>query len=755
MILVMRERVSHTEEREPPSAAPASTAAPLLALQRSAGNAATAAWVQRQIRFREYKKPPAPAQDRQEVLTWLGANALNARQLEELDAMMAERAPHDYSRDNGQRALVRDINDRIAVAEVAALMARKRTADYVIVQGDYQSGDRYGIASAIVAARDLGVRILVLIAHAPGSTDAADELAGFYRTSAGGDAGVADLLPVNAPAVFYRTFRTLHPRDKRIKTATYGTEFIKMASNFVKGQEDITAGARKIQSVLVANWRGKAEAKEKDLALLEWLAGSIGLVPGRYAFLWVKTGAMSAEKSHHFTNPTAWRKLVDRVRDETKRVPVLVGEDIGFRTDPHLGAFWKHEKYPAAVKAEGRIGQLRLFSLLAASHDYDVVNVGMRSGAIEGPALVGLPTIYLEESGNPQSERMEKWLRALPNYFRVIIDRPPGGAHLRAWIRDTLDDARRRLRDPSTSEQERRRLAQWIESGAEEALPMSLYEGLAQDESDAIIALLKRPAKDLKAEHDRLGMQRGRYRFENRPGDATPPFSEKGRDRADNVPVRIYGDFKTWLRAARTRGTRQNVPAVACIGQLTGLFGRVKPNSRAADWEAIALELGQARGCFLTGRDALLNAQLGAGLRAARDTFLQAAVGLSSRRRQAIRQDVEAWFAETQPGFRLPAANAGALLAQLIGLLENPPADRAAADTKWTAIGALLPQLTAADMPGAAALLDEDLGARLHELAAVMFDEVLAVDLLPPGAPPPAPVQAPVTTPALTAVGSN
>ena len=85
---------------------------------------------------------------------------------------------------------------------------------------------------------------------------------------------------------------------------------------------------------------------------------------------------MSAEKSHHFTNATAWRKLVERVRDETKRVPVLVGEDIGFRTDPYLGAFWKHDQYPAAVKAEGRIGQLRLFSLLAASSDYDVVNVG-------------------------------------------------------------------------------------------------------------------------------------------------------------------------------------------------------------------------------------------------------------------------------------------------------------------------------------------------------------------------------------------
>jgi hypothetical protein len=94
-------------------------------------------------------------------------------------------------------------------------------------------------------------------------------------------------------------------------------------------------------------------------------------------------------------------------------------------------------------------------------------------------------------------------------------------------------------------------------------------------------------------------------------------------------------------------------------------------------------------------------------------------------------------------------------LAQLIDRLEGEPADRVAADAKWTAIGLLLPQLTAADMPGEAALLDRALGARLRAAADQMLDQVLAVDLLPPGAPPPAPVQAPVNAPVLTGVGKD
>ena len=55
----------------------------------------------------------------------------------------------------------------------------------------------------------------------------------------------------------------------------------------------------------------------------------------------------------------------------------------------------------------------------------------MRSGSLEGPALMGMQTVYLEEEGNSQARRLEKWLPYLHSYHRVILQSTPGGAQRR------------------------------------------------------------------------------------------------------------------------------------------------------------------------------------------------------------------------------------------------------------------------------------------------------------------------------------
>ena len=754
----MRARAAHGDEADRPREQAEPPPAPqpaVLGLQRSAGNAAVTAWLQRQIRFMQPdRKPPVPA-SRQEVVQWLGGQPLNQAQAEQLDAMLDDKSEtYDYWRnDAGRTRLLRDINARVAEAEVRKLVASPVTTSFVIVQGDYMSGDRYGIAAAIAAGKTLDVSFKVLIAHAPGNDGAANELALFYRVSGGRD-DVAAPYCVNDPKLFYRAFRSKHSQHAKIKTATYGTEFIRRAGEFVKGQESASAGGRQIQSLLVASWRGNPQdAAQKREALRVWLAKDAGLPPAKYAFLWVKSGAMDAEKSHHFTNKTAWEKLIERVRKETGRTPVLVGQDIGLRTDPYLGEFWNHPAYPKDVKAEGRIGQLRVFSLLATEEGYDVVNVGMRSGAIEGPALIGLPTIYLEETGNEQSQRMEKWLKTLPSYFRVIIDRPPGGAHLRAWIRDKLDEIdselsalRRERGNLGRSQKDEQRRGEidrqvtaynrFLEQGADEVLAMSLYEGFSQAEGDAIIALLRQSGKKLLQEHDKTVSGSGRYRPENAPGTEPPAFDPTGRERADVVPVRVYGELKTWLRAHRARARLDPVPANRCLDRLMPLLKTVTAASQNKPWNDITGCLSDARACYLTGRHAKGHPDKGADMDAAYQTFMASTANVQVRWRRDIRTAVERWYATTDAGLELPSQGAAALLAQLVPLLEGVPADKVAAITKWTAIGALLPQLATAHMPGELALLDGTWGVRLQRASARMLAEVLQFDLLPPGAVP-------------------
>ena len=773
---------AHGDETDRPREEADEPAAPqpaLFALQRSAGNAAVTAWLQRQIRFMQPKpKPPVPA-TRQEVVQWLGGQLTQA-QAEQLDAMLDDKSgePYDYWRDNaGRERLLRDINARVAEAEVRKLVASPVTTSFVIVQGDYMSGDRYGIAAAIAAGKTLDVSFKVLIAHAPGNDGAANELALFYRVSGGRD-DVAAPYCVNDPKLFYRAFRSKHSQHAKIKTATFGTEFIRRAGEFVKGQESASAGGRQIQSLLVASWRGNPQdAAQKREALRVWLAKDAGLPPAKYAFLWVKSGAMDAEKSHHFTNKTAWDRLIERVRKETGRTPVLVGQDIGLRTDPYLGEFWNHPAYPKDVKAEGRIGQLRVFSLLATEEGYDVVNVGMRSGAIEGPALIGLPTIYLEETGNEQSQRMEKWLKTLPSYFRVIIDRPPGGAHLRAWIRDKLDEieselfALRREREKlgKSQKDEQRRgeidrqvtaYERFLERGADEVLAMSLYEGFSQAEGDAIIALLKQSGKKLLQEHDKTVSGSGRYRPENVPGTEPSAFDPTGREPADVVPVRVYGELKAWLGTRGARGQLIHGQALRCIDELIPLLSSVKATSQNGPWNTITTCLSTARGCYLTGRLAAhAPAPKGQDMIAAYRTFMAATQDVQPYWRKDIRAAVERWWtaeAGPQPGGQAAVP----LLAQLVPLLERNPADKVAANTKWTAIGALLPQLSTGGMTGELALLDGALGARLQRAAARMLAEVLHFDLLPPGAAPvvaqaPVLVQTPPRDPAATVSSSK
>lgn len=74
----------------------------------------------------------------------------------------------------------------------------------------------------------------------------------------------------------------------------------------------------------------------------------------------------------------------------------------------HLGEFWKADKSGKyAQSLRDRNAQRYLFQLLAKENS--AVSIGMRSGSLEGMALLGLPVIFIDDKGNNAAGRMEFW----------------------------------------------------------------------------------------------------------------------------------------------------------------------------------------------------------------------------------------------------------------------------------------------------------------------------------------------------------
>ncbi len=65
-----------------------------------------------------------------------------------------------------------------------------------------------------------------------------------------------------------------------------------------------------------------------------------------------------------------------------------------------------------------RRAQLQLFEHLKGAHGL-VGQLGVTTAGMDGPALMGLPTMYLTQSPNV---RLGKWVGAVPGYQEIVRD---------------------------------------------------------------------------------------------------------------------------------------------------------------------------------------------------------------------------------------------------------------------------------------------------------------------------------------------
>lgn len=137
--------------------------------------------------------------------------------------------------------------------------------------------------------------------------------------------------------------------------------------------------------------------------------------PRRKALVWVRYG------THHADRNTDHHELVllCDLLERHELTPVLVGDALRGGGAPDgaadLTLFWKD---PLFQEDSMRRDQLQFFEHLRQTHGL-VGQLGVTTAGMDGPALLGLPTMYLTREPNV---RLGKWVGAVPGYEEVVRD---------------------------------------------------------------------------------------------------------------------------------------------------------------------------------------------------------------------------------------------------------------------------------------------------------------------------------------------
>ncbi|HLK91101.1 MAG TPA: hypothetical protein VKZ18_14480 [Polyangia bacterium] len=146
-------------------------------------------------------------------------------------------------------------------------------------------------------------------------------------------------------------------------------------------------------------------------AVADWIDRR--LAAEKTVLVWVRHG------THQPARNTTHRELVELTRRavEAGLSPVLVGDAVQ-GGEPPAGAidctlFWKD---PLFQGPDARRAQLQLYEHLRRAHGL-CGQVGVTTAGMDGPALMGLPTVYLTDAPNV---RLGAWVGAVPGYCELV-----------------------------------------------------------------------------------------------------------------------------------------------------------------------------------------------------------------------------------------------------------------------------------------------------------------------------------------------
>ncbi len=149
-------------------------------------------------------------------------------------------------------------------------------------------------------------------------------------------------------------------------------------------------------------------------AIIDWADARLAGAPDRRKVLvWIRHGA------HHPSRNTSHAELVELTRRTLAAglTPILIGDAVRDGPVPadavDATLFWKE---PLFQDAHMRRAQLQVFEHLKAAHGL-VGQLGVTTAGMDGPALMGLATMYLTEAPNL---RLGTWVGAVPGYQEIV-----------------------------------------------------------------------------------------------------------------------------------------------------------------------------------------------------------------------------------------------------------------------------------------------------------------------------------------------
>ncbi len=168
------------------------------------------------------------------------------------------------------------------------------------------------------------------------------------------------------------------------------------------------------QSTLRAAFLG---AESPSATLSSWLDGRVAEKPKQKVLLWVRTGDHDALRNTCFHELS---QLTEQVLN-AGLTPIFFGDTVPAEfistSVVDLTLCWKE---PLFQGPDMRRAQLQLVEELRCRHGL-VGQIGVTTAGMDGPALMGLPTLYLTQERNV---RLGKWVGAVPGYQEVV--RGPG-----------------------------------------------------------------------------------------------------------------------------------------------------------------------------------------------------------------------------------------------------------------------------------------------------------------------------------------
>ena len=152
-------------------------------------------------------------------------------------------------------------------------------------------------------------------------------------------------------------------------------------------------------------------------SLSSWIAGNVGANSQQKVLLWVRTGDHDVERNTCFDELHQLSELVLNAGF----TPIFFGDAVPAALIPTSGVdltlCWKE---PLFQGPDMRRAQLHLFEELRCRHGL-VGQIGVTTAGMDGPALMGLPALYLTQESNV---RLGKWVGVVPGYQEVV--RAPG-----------------------------------------------------------------------------------------------------------------------------------------------------------------------------------------------------------------------------------------------------------------------------------------------------------------------------------------